>query len=206
MFGKKYDLVVTKDLKLKENEMTCDFQISETFYQHLRNFIRKRVPEPKDVEDILHDALYRAQRNIDKLRESTKLTSWLFQIVRMAIIDFYRQKSTPLELDDSIIANEQESQGNHNKAMAICLKEMINQLPEKYRAALELTELEDMSQVELAKHLGISKSGAKSRVQRGKRQLKALLIKCCDIDVDKHGNVVDFQPKERHSGSCGCRS
>ena len=183
--------------------MTGNFQISETFYHHLRNFIKKRITEPKDVEDILHDALYKAQRNINNLRQNTKLTSWLFQIVRTSIIDFYRQRSTPVELDDSIISNEEEPEDNHNKAMAKCLKDMINQLPEKYRAALELTELEGISQVELAQHLGLSKSGAKSRVQRGKHLLKALLLKCCEVDVDKRGNVVDYQPKESFCGSCG---
>ena len=77
--------------------MTKDFLISEPFYHHLHNFIRRHVSEPKDVEDILHNALYKAQRNINNLRQNTKLTFWLFQIVRMSIIDFYRAKDTTLE-------------------------------------------------------------------------------------------------------------
>ena len=186
--------------------MKNNFQISETFYQNLRKFISKRVSEPKDVEDILHDSLFKAQRRIDQLNTNTKLTSWLYQIVRMSIIDFYRQKGRTTELDDSIIANVYETKGNHNAAMGRCVKGMINQLPEKYRTALVLTELEGISQVALSEQLGLSKSGAKSRVQRGKQLLKFLLLKCCDIHTDRRGNVVDYQEKQQHSGTCGCQS
>ena len=186
--------------------MTNELQITDTFYKHLYNFIKKRISEPKDVEDILHDSLFRAQRSIDQLNTNTKLTSWLYQIVRMSIIDFYRRKDRLTELDDLIIAKEYETNDNHNAAIGRCLKGMINQLPEKYRTALELTELEGISQVALSEQLGLSKSGAKSRVQRGKQLLKSLFLKCCDIHTDRRGNVVDYQERHQPSRPCGCLS
>ena len=187
--------------------MNSDLPMTETFYKHLSNFIRQRIAEPQDAEDILHDALYKAQRNIHTIKDQTKLTSWLFQIVRRTIIDFYRKKDISVGIDDSIIDTSQEatSNPNENEAIGNCLKDLIKQLPEKYRSALELTELEGMSQIELSKQLGISNSGAKSRVQRGRKQLKSLLVQCCTIDTDTHGNVVEYQERDPCSTKCGCQ-
>ena len=186
--------------------MTSEFQISETLYGNLRNFIGTRVSEPADAEDILHDSLYKAQRNIDCIKDKAKTTSWIYQIVRRSIIDFYRQGILSVVLDEAVLADRQESDDNHNKILATCLKTKLKQLPDKYRSALELTELEGFKQVELSRQLGISKSGAKSRVQRGRKQLKDLLKQCCDIDTDKHGNVVDYQERRPCAGSRDCQS
>jgi RNA polymerase sigma-70 factor (ECF subfamily) len=60
----------------------------------------------------------------------------------------------------------QQEESSLNNEMAKCLKNMIQYLPYKYKQALILTEYEDLTQKELALQLGISISGAKSRVQR----------------------------------------
>ncbi len=184
--------------------MNSDLPMTEAFYKHLYHFIRTRITEPHDAEDILHDVLYKAQQNIHTIKDQTKLTSWLFQIVRRTIIDFYRKKDRSVELDDAILDTNQEAPSNENEAIGSCLKDLITQLPEKYRSALEFTELHGMSQVELSKQLGISSSGAKSRVQRGRQQLQSLLIQCCTIDTDTYGNVVEYQKKDPCSTTCGC--
>ena len=186
--------------------MSNDLPLTDAFYKHLSNFIRQRIAEPHDAEDILHDALYKAQRNIHTIQDQTKLTSWLFQIVRRTIIDFYRKKDRSVELDDSTLDTNEEATSNENEAIGSCLKDLITQLPEKYRVALEFTELEDMSQIELSKQLGLSNSGAKSRVQRGRQQLKSLLVECCTIDTDGQGNVLEYEERDPCSTPCGCRS
>jgi len=84
--------------------------------------------------------------------------------------------------------------------MADGLREIILSLPEKYSQALILTELEGMSQIELAEKLSISVSGAKSRVQRAKHLLKENLMKCCHFEFDKHGTITDIYP-----ACCCCR-
>jgi RNA polymerase sigma-70 factor (ECF subfamily) len=63
-----------------------------------------------------------------------------------------------------------------------------------------LTELEGRTQRELADALSLSFSGAKSRVQRGREQLKALLLACCHVEVDRRGGVVDYEPRQGCSG------
>jgi RNA polymerase sigma-70 factor (ECF subfamily) len=72
---------------------------------------------------------------------------------------------------------------------------MVNALPEPYREALYLTEYQGLSQRELAARLGISLSGAKSRVQRAREKLKQLLLDCCHFEFDRLGRIIDYQPR-----------
>jgi RNA polymerase sigma-70 factor, ECF subfamily len=77
---------------------------------------------------------------------------------------------------------------------------MIFNLPEPYREALVLTEFDGLTQQELADRLNISLSGAKSRVQRGRRQLKQMLEECCTFEFDRRGKVIDCAPRAK--GGC----
>src|SRR5437588_726670 len=76
-----------------------------------------------------------------------------------------------------------------------CIKEMVDSLTNDYRQALILTEYEGLTQRELAVRLGISVSGAKSRVQRAREKLKDMLLDCCHFEFDHSGRVIDYQPK-----------
>jgi RNA polymerase sigma-70 factor (ECF subfamily) len=80
----------------------------------------------------------------------------------------------------------------------------IAELPSPYREALTLTELEGVPQKDAAVMLGISVSGMKSRVQRGRMKLKAALDACCHFVVDARGKVVDCErlPNARLPKGC----
>ena len=79
---------------------------------------------------------------------------------------------------------------------------MVRGLPDDYRRAIELTELEGMSQVAAAERLGLSVPGAKSRVQRGRARLRAMLLRCCEIETDRRGRVIGFETRDGE----GCAS
>jgi predicted DNA-binding protein (UPF0251 family) len=73
--------------------------------------------------------------------------------------------------------------------LAPCLTAMIGRLREPYQTAISLTSLQGLTQAEAATRLGVSISGMKSRVQRGREQLRVMLVRCCAIDVDVRGGV-----------------
>lgn len=75
------------------------------------------------------------------------------------------------------------------------LPELIAELPETYREAVQLSELEGLPQHEIARRLGLSLSGAKSRVQRGRALLKDVLEQCCRFEFDRRGNLIDIDPR-----------
>jgi RNA polymerase sigma-70 factor (ECF subfamily) len=80
---------------------------------------------------------------------------------------------------------------------------MIAALPESYREAIRLTDLNGLTQIEAAQRSGISFSGMKSRVQRARRQLKSMLEECCRIEVDRRGGIVDYSVRDASKSPCG---
>jgi RNA polymerase sigma-70 factor (ECF subfamily) len=81
---------------------------------------------------------------------------------------------------------------------------MVDRLPEPYREAIILTEYEGRTQKELAEYLGISLSGAKSRVQRAREKLKIMLLECCYFEFDRRGKVIDYHSRSEPCLICSC--
>jgi len=167
----------------------------QNLYTPLRSFILRRVREDDVANDILQEVFIKMQLNIGQLRNPKKINAWIFQIARHAITDYYRQnKSVPVNGNhptETIAFEEQDL----NQQLAIWLPSAIELLPEKYRQAIYLTEIEGLSQKELAKRLGISYSGAKSRVQRGREKLKEVILQCCEVQADGYGNILGYQAR-----------
>jgi RNA polymerase sigma-70 factor, ECF subfamily len=81
---------------------------------------------------------------------------------------------------------------------------MVRGLPDGYRRAIELTDLEGLTQAAAAERLGLSLPGAKSRVQRGRARLKDMLLRCCEIETDRRGRVIAFEARDGEGcASCG---
>lgn len=173
----------------------------------LRGYIRMRVGDHAAAEDILQDIFLKAQTRSTQLESTDKLSGWLFLIARNAIIDHYRTAATrtklaerlPAELDRPI--EEEPPAFEHEEGLRAAFRRLVFTLPEPYREALVLTEYEGLTQKELAERLGISFSGAKSRVQRGREKLKEALLECCAIELDRRGNVIDCEPRNE---DCRC--
>jgi RNA polymerase sigma-70 factor (ECF subfamily) len=163
------------------------------FHVKLHRFIAGRVPDPDTAEDILQDVYLKIHAKMDGLREEDRLESWIYQITRNAIVDYYRRARPQDELSESLASPLGDEPGAVSQ-LASSVKGMLNCVPEKYREALELTELQGLSQIELATRLDISVSGAKSRVQRAREKLKEAFLDCCHFEFDRLGNVVDYHP------------
>lgn len=164
--------------------------IWKEFSDQLLGFIKARVNNPLNAEDILQDVFVKIHQKTDQLSDGDKLASWVYQITRNAIIDFYRKKKLPIS--DEIIFQEQieEADSSLNPQFINCLMPFINQLPEKYSDALNKTFYGDLSQKEYAEELGLSYTAVKSRVQRARQKLKELFAQCCNIQTDKYGNII----------------
>lgn len=166
----------------------------------LLQFVRKRVPTATIAEDITQDVLLKMVARLDTLHDHEKLTQWMYQITRNTIVDYYRQQQETAEIPADLPEWENDSDTITAEA-AQCVLPFIQQLPEHYRQALILAEIEGRTQQEVARQQGISLSGAKSRVQRGRQMLKSLLLQCCRFELDRRGSLVDFSEE----GMCnGC--
>lgn len=194
-------------------------EIWQKFENRLRAFTMSKVNDKSVTDDIMQELFIRIHANIDRVKDETKIQSWIYQICRNLIIDHFRnreramwmaesvnpdqeQKDRPLTPEDVIRLNPTLETGSDDimaEAIADMVK-MMDNLPPEYCEALCLTELGKMNQKEYADRVGISYSGAKSRVQRARRMLKDMLMNCCHYEFDKYGTVLNIYP----AGCCCC--
>jgi RNA polymerase sigma-70 factor (ECF subfamily) len=172
------------------------------FGDTLKRFILARVGDEQAAEDILQDVFLKIHAHIGGLQDEDRLQAWIFRIACNAITDYYRKPQHAAELPDDLPApiddgNEAERQ------LARSLRLMIELLPAEYRDALLLDAFEGLSQKEIAARLGLSLSGAKSRIQRGRAMLRDLLLACCHFEFDQHGRVIDYSPHVKCCAGCG---
>ncbi len=178
-------------------------QNAEELYSRYRSqllgFIQQRVGNRDLAQDVLHDVFVKIVGRRETLGEPAKITAWLYQVTRNAIIDRLRSSRPNEELPQQVAGDVEEPTAETR--LAGFLRPMIEALPQLYRDALILSDLEGVPLKRIATQEGVSVSAVKSRVQRGRRMLETLLHDCCTFEVSRRGEVMDFWPRARS----GCR-
>jgi RNA polymerase sigma-70 factor (ECF subfamily) len=164
----------------------------DAYCSRLLAFIRGRVADPSEAEDLLQEVFLRVHNHLCCLPPPEKMDRWIFQIARNLIIDQYRKHRELVELPPDLSVEEALPESEVERELAGSLKEMIEELPEAYREALVLTEYEGLNQVQLSRRLGISLPGAKSRIQRARAKLRDMLLACCHFELDRRGGIIDY--------------
>ena len=175
-------------------------QVWKDLNTDLKLFIARRVPDNQIAEDILQDVFLKIHSRIDSLKDAARLEGWIYRIVRNAISDYYRNPAArpTEELPELLVAPDDAEDTTAARDLIPSVRSFVAQLPKDYREAILLTEYGGLNQRELAEKLGISVSGAKSRVQRAREKLKEMLLDCCHFEFDRLGQIISFQPR------CGC--
>ena len=168
--------------------------IYSDFDTRLKSFTLRRVSDPNAAEDVLQEVYLKIHSHIQDVRDTERLESWIYRIARNAITDYYRRTRPQDELSESVAAPALDEPDAVSE-LAPSVRDMLRCLPSKYRRPLEMTELEGLTQVEVAGRLQISVSAAKSRVQRAREKLKAAFLDCCHFEFDRLGNVISFQAR-----------
>jgi RNA polymerase sigma-70 factor (ECF subfamily) len=165
----------------------------------LYRFVSRRIPAA-DADDVVQEALLRIHRGLPNVRAAGAVVGWLYQVTRNALADHLRALRPGEERDGQDTAAPAESEDTAFERLAVCVAPFVAMLSERHREAIELVELRGLSQVEAAAQLGIPVSTMKSRVQRGRAELRHLLDRCCAIELDARGHVCDVTPR----GACRC--
>jgi RNA polymerase sigma factor (sigma-70 family) len=153
-------------------------QVVNREQSRLRNFIRRRVPDPSDAEDILQDVFYRLVEANRLLMPIEHVTSWLFRVARNRIVDLFRKK-TPENFSEVSVANEEneilqledmlpsaEAGPEAAYARSLLLEEIdlaIDELPEEQREVFVAHEIDGRSFKEIAEETGVSVNTLLSR-------------------------------------------
>lgn len=177
-----------------DQEVIAD--LYKKFRDPLKNFIAKRVSDSATAEDMVHDVFLRIHAHLPTLKDSQKLTAWIYQIARNSIIDFHRKKKDLTSEIPENLVNDEELTPNAAENLTSSIRGMIEKLPDTYRQTLIQADFEGKKHSDIAKDLGISVSGVKSRVQRARHMLKELLLQCCHFEFDRYGTVFEYFPKK----------
>lgn len=164
----------------------------------LRAFVARRVAADH-VDDVLQDVLLKIHRGLPSVTDPARVFGWVHQVARNVVTDHHRRGRREVSLDVDGLVDEPEAAGDEEAVRATVgrwLVSAIQDLPPRHREALELVELGGLGQRELAERLGLSPSGARTRVQRARAALRESIERCCEIELDRRGAVIECRAPE----------
>jgi RNA polymerase sigma factor (sigma-70 family) len=148
----------------------------------LRRFVRRRVPDPRDAEDILQD-VFRALVEANRLLlPIDHVTGWLFRVARNRITDLFRaRKEEPLELEDLLPSPDAGPEEEYARGVLLeALEEAIGELPAEQRDVFVAHELEGRSFKEISAATGVGINTLLSRKRYAVLKLRERLRRTYD--------------------------
>lgn len=162
----------------------------DTHQKSLYHFAYRLSGNPEDAQDLLQDGLLKAYRSFHRFKEGTAFDRWMFQIIYRLFIDNYRKKKRrPFvsSLDESPPYFEQDKSKDVpdysslpedftlRRELGKTIQEALLKIPEEFRAAVILCDVQGFSYEEISQVLQCSLGTVRSRIHRGRRLLRKLL-------------------------------
>ena len=169
-------------------------------YNPLLGYIKKRVRNQEDAEDLTQDVFLKLSKSNDNGVDNLK--SWVYTIAKNTITDYYRKRhlqTNSIEDDTFLDYDTNEDAGIE---LGKCVNAFINQLPEEYRNLMIMSEIKEMSQKEIAAQLDMNYVTVRSKIQRGRKKLRELIEGCCVVLQGGKGSILGFKSKTDCSSSC----
>lgn len=187
---KKVELQNLKKSTIVKTEInTIWIDLNEELYK----FIVGKVKNEQLSKDIHQEVFLKISSKIHQLKHTSKLTSWVYQITRNTIIDHFRKVNDKNVSINEIDIPETDTASFEYANLTNCINQKIKNLSDQHKEAIILTSFKEYSQKELAAHINISYSGAKSRVQKAREILKENILNCPNVDADSSGKLLDFE-------------
>jgi len=179
-----------------------DQRISEVVRREqsrLRNFIRRRVPDPRDAEDVLQDVFYELVEANRLLMPIEHVTGWLFRVARNRITDLFRKKRPErfsdsvagedgerLRLEDLLPSPDAGPEALYARSVLLAaLETAVDELPREQREVFVAHELEGRSFKEMAAETGVSVNTLLSRKRYAVLHLRKRLQSTYDEFADE---------------------
>ncbi len=202
------------DIETREVDMERSAETERIWgamHEALLAYIRRRVETLDDAEDILQDVFVRIHANLEKLNDAQSVTAWAYRIARNAVTDHHRKKAADARTVRKMAHSAVESydaddiDNQASEEFSRCIEPLLGEVPQPYRQAIVLTELGGMTRKDAAEQLGLSVSGMKARVQRGRSKLKDVLLDCCNVEFDHRGGLLDYNRRTDDAcDNCDC--
>ncbi len=175
----------------------------ERYRGALTRYIQYLVRDAAEAEDLAQEALVRAHRQRDTLRDPAALESWLYQIATHISIDRMRQRTRAAErladepVEELPIADSVRPSALtvlQQDEMSACVQRYVAKLSDSYKAVLLLHDADGLTAQEIAHLLQLPLTTVKMRLHRARQQLQATLKEACEFEHDERGVFV-CEPK-----------
>ena len=164
-----------------------------THEPELRGWLRHRVGNPAEADDLLQDLFLKALRQGERFCSVRNARAWLFEVARNTLADSLRVSRATVELPDDLAAPLDET--DTVDRLTACLPRVLSELSSEDREAITLCDLQGMAQADYAAAKGLGLSAAKLRLQRARLRLKQRMTQGCQVQLDDAGRVQDFVPR-----------
>jgi RNA polymerase sigma-70 factor (ECF subfamily) len=176
----------------------------------LRPYVARRVPAGTETDDVVQEILVRIYKGLTSLHDGERFGGWVYRIAARAIADAVRARARMPVAAAEEIGSDLEASSNEAPDLQLelgeCIALFVARLPSPYREAITLTELQGLTQKDAAEILGVSLSGMKSRVQRGRERIRAMFEECCEVSLDCRGRVVACEARDISQMPEDCRA
>lgn len=199
---------------MNERELIARLQKrDETAFEELLRQYEKKVytlcfrmcGNSEDAEEAAQDTFLALWRGIDRFRQESSLSTWIYRLASNACIDLLRRRKkqgSSLSLDDEGLfldavdpAPRPQDAVEHREAQKL-LQEGLSALPEEYRKVLILREIEGLSYTEIAESASLELGTVKSRISRGRVLLRNFLSGSGNFFEIASSKVTECNQKE----------
>lgn len=182
-------------------------QLWNEFHLKIGNFIKTKVSNSSDSEDILQELFLKIQKQNKNINEIKNIQAWLYRMVSNLIIDYYRKSKKHNEFTDEINFSDDKNLNDNSIEINECIIPFLTHLNDKDQEIINLIDMQGLKQNFVAKKLNLSLSATKSRIQRARKRLKKLFTNCCSVVRDVNGKVIELNPKKHGcDSSCNCKN
>lgn len=186
-------------------------EIYNQYYTRVRRFILALVKDQWVADDLIQETFLRVQQSLATLKDSSKLSSWIFRIAHNLCQDHFRQlKSARTKQGTGLLQTGDHEDGSiqlprmqeelEQREMGRCVQNQIDLLPDPLGTVLVLFDIMECSHQEIADILGITVNNVKVRLHRARKQLKPILEEKCTFERDERNVLVcipvDHGPKQ----------
>ncbi len=156
------------------------YEVYEQHHDRIRNFILASVKNRWVADDLVQETFLRVLQNLSKIRDQSKLSSWIFRIATNLCQDYFRSPSRKLLCFEDNPAGELPGESSLEKEIekyqtSLLVQDLIKLLPEPLRQVIFLCDIKEESQQETADYLGITLENLKVRLHRARKQLRAIM-------------------------------
>jgi RNA polymerase sigma-70 factor (ECF subfamily) len=155
------------------------------FNSEIYFFILKKTKDTDVTNEILQNSFLKIHQNLENVKNPEKIKSWVFQIVRNEIANYYNSN-----LKTSHTPGLQFETSSENYLDLCCFDRFMSNLPEGYKEVIQWVYIDGKTQLEVAEIMGLSLANVKARVRRAKMILIQNFNECCKFSINDEGKLV----------------